>query len=63
MKDLVGKIIKTKEGIDVKIIAYCPELDQPLIGIMNGGLEQWGIDGRWIPQRKFQLDLDLDLEE
>jgi hypothetical protein len=60
---LIGKILKTKSDDSVKIIAYCPELEQPIIGILNNELEQWHKNGHYCQNQRESFLLDLVLED
>ncbi|GBF40655.1 hypothetical protein [Leptospira johnsonii] len=68
MNHLVGKTVKTKGGFDVEIIAVRPELDQPIVGIMNTEgfvngpyeLHQWHDDGTFFEYENALLDLVLE---
>jgi hypothetical protein len=62
MQISMDKKYKTLDGRDAKIIAICDNLDQPVIGIVDGhnAITQWTIDGRkW----KGGFDRYLDLVE
>jgi hypothetical protein len=56
---LIGKTVKTKGGMDVRIIAFEPELEQPIVGILNGQLDSWEKDGKYW-HRSDLLDLVLE---
>jgi hypothetical protein len=66
--DLIGQdgiVVKTSDGIDVKQLTFfkCddkyPANKYPLIGTVNGGLCQWGHDGKFDSVATFTLPNDL----
>ncbi len=57
---IVGKTVKTKSGQDVKIIAYCPELKCPIVGILDGSVEQWSKEGHFLDIPESIVDLILE---
>lgn len=59
MNNLIGKTVKTKCGYDVRILAFEPELERPIVGIMNGQLDDWEESGKYW-KRSDLLDLVLE---
>jgi hypothetical protein len=67
MNNLIGKTVKTKGGINVRIIAFEDCLEQPIIGILEHAygddlhsLEQWHSDGKYVYWENRLLDLVLE---